>query len=339
MIVVGAVVVVAGVGLILRNGAGEKTPEASSKETVSSTVSTGAESLPKVPTGPDRPEFSRDESGLTDEVKALLGLDGQEHNYNSLKAAIAGLSKNLSQADVDALCDMLNWPNDAFPEGMRDIEINAVKNDVTDRLLRQQKLPEGIGQQLVDMASDSGNDAVWRDYCVQFMTPFYERCSAEAVQTGEENSDSALAAEASAAELDSVRNAMMKALDERDSTIAGTSLIGLELLSRTHEEFDREAIVAKASEIASDETASNETRMTALRMSSITGGDDTTADTARILAQTGETVVLRSAAIVTLGESGSVADRELLESYTFSDNRQIAHAARLALEKMDARNL
>ena len=217
------------------------------------------------------------------------------------------------------------------------MQINAVKNDVADRLLRQDKLPDGIGQQLVDMASNPENDPVWRDYCVQFMTPFYERCSAQMIQSGDENPEAD--AEASSKELTVVRAAMVDALDERDSTIAGTSLIGLELLSRTHEEFDREVIIAKASEIAADETASNETRTTALRMSSLTGGDDSTAGTARILAQTGETDVIRSAAIVTLGESGSEADRELLESYTLSDNRQIAHAARLALEKMDKRNL
>ena len=69
----------------------------------------------------DRPTFSPDVDLLSDEVKSLLGLDEQKHNYNSLKEAISGLSKNLSQADIDALRDMLNWPNEDFPEGMRDI--------------------------------------------------------------------------------------------------------------------------------------------------------------------------------------------------------------------------
>ncbi len=58
-------------------------------------------------------------------------------------------------------------------------------------------------------------------------------------------------------------------------------------------------------------------------------------DAARSLAQTGETVLLRAAAIVTLGEVGTSDDRELLESYAVDDNRQIAAAAKMALEKMD----
>ena len=131
----------------------------------------------------------------------------------------------------------------------------------------------------------------------------------------------------------------MSALDEPTATIAGTALIGAELLSRTHEEFDRDAILAKQSEIAADESASTASRLTALRMSSVTGGDETTADTARLLAQTADTVYMRSAAIVTLGETGSEADRELLESYVQAEDRQIAGAAKLALQKMDARGL
>ena len=114
---------------------------------------------------------------VSDAVKALVGLDGGEHDYNSLEAAIHELSKELSADDVAALREMLTWPNDKFPEGMRDIEINAVKNDVLDRLLRQTELPEGIGLQMTEMAFDPGNDPVWRDYCIQFMQPFYERRS------------------------------------------------------------------------------------------------------------------------------------------------------------------
>ena len=86
--------------------------------------------------------------------------------------------------------------------------------------------------------------------------------------------------------------------------------------------------------------------MTALRLAASenlkpeTGNvNEQVADTARLLAQTGETVYLRSAAIVTLGETGGPEDRELIESFTFDADRQIAAAAKLALEKMDARGL
>ncbi len=303
-------------------------------------------------------DFAYSEENLSDAVKALLGLDGEKQDYNSMGRAISKLSKDLSTDDVAALRDMLTWPNDQFPEGMRPIEINAIKNDILDRLLRQNSLPEGIGLQMVEMASNPQNDPVWRDYCVQFMQPFYERFAAESMEQGGGSTSSSTAdsedAVPPADELSAVRDAMFNALDERDGTIAGTSLIGLELLSRTHDEFDRESIVSSALDIASDESAASASRMTALRLAAglttqpspaATAGkqEDTeyaenTASTARLLAQTGETVLLRSAAIVTLGETGSATDRELLESYTMSEDKQIAHAAHLALQKMDARN-
>jgi hypothetical protein len=311
---------------------------------------------------------SVDDSTLSDPVKALLGQDGKVHNYPELLAAINDLDYEMSATDAAALMGMLNYPNDRFPEKMRPIEINAVKNDVLDKLLRQKSLPQGLGLQLVEMAGNVENDPVWRDYCTQFLPVAWERIEAEsrianteqgiskgvATESTEEhagraskNSVSSSAARGenkeSVDELMAIRDAMFQALDERGATLAGTALIGLENLSRTHGEFDREAIVAKASEIASDEMASAETRMTALRLASQTsmelraGSKETAVDAARSLAQTGETVLLRSAAIVTLGELGAPDDRELLESYVLADNRQIAAAAKMALAKMDAR--
>jgi hypothetical protein len=291
------------------------------------------------------------DSQLSDAVKALIGLDGEEHDYNSLQAAIGKLSKDLPADEVAALRDMLTWPNDRFPEGMRPIEINAVKNDVLDRLLRQTELPEGLGLQMVEMASNPDNDSVWRDYCIQFMQPFYERYAAESMAHGAggvpqasslPSDEQGLQDAGGTDELKAVRNLMVSALSERDGTLAGTSLIGLELLSRTHDEFDRAAIVNSALDIAADESASSSCRLSAMRLSAQISNTEQgisnveVAESARLIAQTGETVLLRSAAIVTLGEVGTDADRELLESYTTDSNQQIASAAKLALEKMDA---
>jgi hypothetical protein len=269
---------------------------------------------------------------LSAAVLALLGLDGKKHNYPELMQAISALGKEIAPADVAALRDMLNFPNDRFPEKMRPIEINGIKNDVLDRLLRQPQLAEGLGLQLAEMAADSENDSVWRDYSIQFMGQYYERFSTEDGGQTSEDGDQVDAL----VESDVIRESLFAALDERDDTLAGTSLIGLELLSRTNDEFDRELIVEKTVEIASDETASSHSRLTALRLAAMTEGSESTAEIARSLAQTGETILLRSAAIVTLGETGTADDQELLESFTFAENKQIAAAATLALQKLEA---
>ena len=116
---------------------------------------------------------------VSEAVKALVGLDGKKHNYPSLLAAINELDQEMSAADVAALMEMLNFANDRFPEKMRPIEINAVKNDVLDKLLRQKEPPKGLGLQLVEMAGNADNDPVWRDYCMQFFPMAWERIDAE----------------------------------------------------------------------------------------------------------------------------------------------------------------
>jgi len=116
---------------------------------------------------------------LSEAVKALLEQDGKKHNYASLLKAINALDADMSTTDVAALRDMLNFSNDRFPEKIRSMEINAVKNDVLDKLLRQKDLPEGLGLQMVEMAGNVENDPVWRDYCIQFCPTAWERIDAE----------------------------------------------------------------------------------------------------------------------------------------------------------------
>ena len=308
------------------------------------------------------------EAQLSAPVRALIN-PAEAGRYSELLADVHALNLELTQSDTEALMDLLTWPNERFPQKMRAVEINAIKNDILNKLLRQEILPEGIGSLLVEMAADSENDPVWRDYCIQFMQPYYERVAAESMEHGAGRSGGTQATATSGSEavappddLGAVREAMFSALNERDGTLAGTSLIGLENLSRTHDEFDRNLIASSAVEIAADETASAESRLTALRLaadfttedtelrrgtqkanaensesSSLAGGEynSAVAEAARVLAQTGETVYLRSAAIVTLGQVGSADDRELIESYLLDDNRQIAMAAAMALEEMD----
>ena len=336
ILLAGCVVVVFGVVVLLALNGKQDAPSKSGADGNEGLTTQGTRPSPEITSGNQRNdidlatkneekhenEFSFSEEVLSEPVRDLLGLDGVGRNYNSLGDAVGKLSKDLSSDDVAALRDFLTWSNDRFPEGMREIEINAIKNDVLDRLLRQNTLPEGIGTQIVEMYRDTTADSVWRDYCVQFMTPCYERLTTEYAEHTE-----GLKSNQSVDELNLILEA----------------LIGLGTLSKTYDAFDREAVVSKSSEIALDESVSSMSRTTALRLSAGMSNseqgisNDEVAEIARLVAQSGDTVLLRSAAIVTLGEMGSEADRELFESYVLSDDRQIAGAAGLALQKMDAR--
>jgi len=256
-------------------------------------------------------------------VTRLLVNPNKKVSYSSMQKAIQNLPKKLAPADVVALRDLLNQPTEAFPKRLRPIEVNSIKNDILDKLLRQKTLPSGIGQQLADMSKNRKNDPVWRDYSIQYMPQYYERATQDPSIREEERTQ--------------IREALIAALDERDGTLAGTALIALELLSKKDQTFNRKTILETGVDIATDETASTSSRLTALRVTAKEGDPNAIIDTARTLAQTGETVLLRSAALVTLGEIGNSNDQELIESYLQSDNKQIAAAAKIALTKLKKR--
>jgi len=74
-------------------------------------------------------------------------------------------------------------------------------------------------------------------------------------------------------------------------------------------------------------------RITAIRMCGEQGNDQVL-DTARDLAQTGDTTMLRCAAIATLGELGTEEDLALLETYAASTDERIQRIAQNSLEKL-----
>jgi hypothetical protein len=328
VIAIASVMVIAGVGVGIWKGKYRaentinkkqleaKPTEKQQKSTAKETASSHKKPVPLA-------ELNKNAPLVSAAIKTLVDPNGKERTYSDLLKIVASLGTTLSTKEVAELRKFLTLPNDQFPEKMRPIEINAVKNDVLDRLLRQETLPEGIGTQLAEMAGNAENDSVWRDYSIQFMPQFYERAIQDSTVPEKERT--------------AVRDALFSALDERSDTLAGTALIGLELLSRNDQDFDRKAIVETAVEIAEDEMASTACRLTALRLTAMTEKSASAVDAARTLAQTGETVLLRSAAIVTLGETGTMEDRELIETYTTAENRQIAAAAKMALQKFDTR--
>jgi hypothetical protein len=187
-IVAGLVIVVVALGIIVFTKKNSNNTKNRDERTTEYTEKAGARrhstsnsSVQSV----DRGEFVYSEQNLSETVRALLGFNGDARNYSSMVKSIGKLSKDLAADDVAALRDFLTWPNDVFPEGMREIEINSIKNDVLANLLKQEELPEAMGYQLMDMYSDTESDPIWKNYCVQFMSTYYERAAGELYLTTE----------------------------------------------------------------------------------------------------------------------------------------------------------
>ncbi|MEI6211813.1 MAG: hypothetical protein WCR06_09335 [bacterium] len=257
-------------------------------------------------------------------VAIILGLDKTKKDYKSRVKALRELTRDLQENDKLALLHFLDAKSVAQKD-MRPLEFNGLKNDVLDVLLRQNQVPSGISKQLVSMYRDSGQDDVWRDYCVQYMSVCYEATKPTGVAS---NAPDMTRKEIETAYWDAAR--------ETDKTIAGTSLIALEQLSRTHPEFDRDKVTHAALETVANDHCAEAPRITALRICAMTGANDVL-PSARILAQTGETIPLRMAAVATVGDLGGREDVELLKSMAADSEKRISNIASSAVARLTLR--
>lgn len=217
---------------------------------------------------------------------------------------------------------------------MRPIAFNGIKNDVLDVLLMQEKLPQGIGSMLVEMYHDKTYDVMWRDYCVQFMSSYYETRWLSGKPTDQRNRRLLRRMQT---EQQAIMAAYRDALTETASTIAGTALIGLDALSERDEGIIAPDEVAKAAvEMLGNPTIAEPARISAFAVAASHGVADALPE-ARIIAQTGETIPVRMAAIALLGKLGTPADVELLSALAWNAEPRLKRLVESAIESLQQR--
>lgn len=273
---------------------------------------------------------SKDISSIPEELSIIAGLTGDSSSYKDRMKAIKSLSRDLDDNSIDFLREFLTQHYDE-ESGMTPRGFNAVKNDVLDILLRQNELVDGLGEDLVEMFNDRTYGDIWRDYCVQYMAPYYEQALEAARSEGESDRGVALNEE-----LETIRDAYTTAMEDRSNSCAGTALIGVESLANKCDKISIYDVQKSAADIAMDASGADYNRITGLRMS---GKYELKAvvQSARLEAQIGESTPLRMAAVATLAEIGGEREISLLESLReeSEDKNLIAFVDR-ALEKLNA---
>ena len=113
-----------------------------------------------------------DNPDATERVRLIAGL-AEEKAYLPRFHAIRALEKEapLSDAERSALLAFLRRADGT--EGTDEMELAALKNDVTENLLRLPDMPGGFARDLLDMQADAAQSATWRNYCVQFLGRTY----------------------------------------------------------------------------------------------------------------------------------------------------------------------
>jgi len=262
-------------------------------------------------------------------VRTIVGMDSDPGDYRVRMGAMKDLTRNLSTNDVTALRLFLNFrftEQDDQAE-LRLLEFEGLKNDALTVLLAQDKLPAALGHQLAGMYKDSDHSDVWRAYCIQYIPEYYERkwpaAKAPQPERGQEVDPERL----------DMENTCWEALEDTDSTIRGTALLALECLSGKYDHIDRGKVEEAALSMAVDDACQEPARVTSMRICGMTGRKEAL-PAARMIAQTGETVPLRMAAIATLGDLGEDEDVELLESLAASTDKRVQNIAKATLARL-----
>ena len=265
--------------------------------------------------------------GVGDGTVALICGQTTNAGYRVRAMATQRLGTTLCSNDVHALCTFLSSRVSADTE----VSTNAlagIKNDVLNALVAQQRLPDNLGQVLLDNYNDGWHDPVWRAFALQHILPYYRRRWLRAYPPlggGASNLIGALLIEKAAME----SNLWLAASGTNDDfcCIALRVLDGIIMSNGT---VTTARVSAAAAAVANDESRSSGLRAHALEIASRHENKDVLA-TARKCAKASDSVLLRHTAIRALGLIGTAADEKLLEQLANSSDPVVRSVAADAL--------
>jgi hypothetical protein len=246
-------------------------------------------------------------------MRELLDSTGNPRKRIGLTAV---LSTNLSELDWTALRSYLSQddPADATQLG------RVLKNNILNVLGRMEPPPKGLDDLLIQMCQDRTQDPVIRDYAFQHLA---EYCELRAVLGDSE----------------SIRLAapvFWDALSETESSIAGTSLLGLERLSRASDSLDQDKLGKAAIRLAKDARAGELTTISAFQVCARLGVQDAAA-LIRDAAENGATMPVRISAVACLGSLGDAQDMGKLQAIVNGRQPRLLLAAQKAIKQIQNR--
>jgi HEAT repeats len=227
---------------------------------------------------------------------------------------VRALPADLTAQEIHAFYTYLLTPAQSGAENRQ--QENWLRNEMMDKLVEAPALPAGLARVLVAIYQDPTQDIVMRDYAVQHMMPVYARASAEEKAT--------------------LQQTLWQAVEETDSSIAGTALLALRDLAQDHREFEQNQLGEAALKLAGDDRCGDLSRITALQLCGRMGMDQA-APLLLQLSQKAGSVPLQIAAIAALGDVGNAEAQNYLRQLASQPDPRLRPALETALKKMNGR--
>lgn len=228
--------------------------------------------------------------------------------------SIHALPADLTAKEIQAFYVYLLAPAQSSAQDRQ--QENWLRNDMMDKLVEGRELPAGLAGVLVSIYQDPAQDIVMRDYAIQHMNPAYERASSD--------------------EKAILQQTLWQAVEQTESSIAGTALLALRDLAQDHSEFDPNKLGEVALKLAGDDRTGELSRITALQICGRMGINQAAPLMLQLAQKTGS-VPLKIAAIAALGDVGNDEARHYLRQLAVKSEPRLLPALETALKKMNGR--
>lgn len=268
--------------------------------------------------------YNYDKAALSDSVSTILDIAAGQP---ARAAAVRKLSNDLSEDDVNALYWFLAVHREK-QDNLKGLGFFSQKNEVLEALIDQRVIPNDLGYFIIEMAKNTGQDLTWRDYCYQHIAQYAQRR-----WPGSELPSDPKDREG----LDDMISELEAGVSEVNTSISGTSLIGLQSILRQYPELDDSVLVSAAIDLVSRDSTPSIAKVTALQVCSEHSATEVLPH-ARRYAASAETIPLQLSAIAYLGQNGTEDDVALLSGISKSlEDKYPAKAAAEAVEKLHGR--
>lgn len=248
-------------------------------------------------------------------------------NIGERLKAIHSLKKNLNYEEITALYSFLKSRPTSAEKNIPGLHV--VKNDILNALRDQTVSPAGLTDTMIAIYHDPKQDNVTRDYAIQHLISWYEQGAIDAVTAKEKIQ--AVLTEASGSDASSLGEAVQK-----NSSIAGTALLGLHRLSVLDSMFNSTEIGQAALRLAQASDTPIATRITALQICAEREIKQAL-PTLESLVQISENIPLRISAIAALGQLGGKEQAVFLRQLESCPNEKLRTASQIALRKLQHR--
>jgi hypothetical protein len=244
-------------------------------------------------------------------------------SFQAREGAIKKLAGRLPDDDLKSLYDFLRQPG--LADGQQPSQV--LKNELMDALCELQPPPQGLRDLLTQIYQNTSQDLVLRDYAVQHLAAFYRQMSSAVGMDGQMQAN----------ELQQTRQTLLDALNQTDSSIAGTALLGLSQLAQAHwPGLNPDQISDAALKLAGDASVGELSKITAFQVCASLNTKDAV-PLVQYAAEKGQTVPVQISAIAALGALGDASQIPLLNSLIQGDNDRLRLPAQHALSQINGR--